>query len=92
MPDLLKPDAKSDVVRVKVARGRSIQHGSFVVTDKEKNTGRLIEKMYTAGQELDMSAAEAAELKSLGFIEDPDAEPPPLPQGARVGLVSSERR
>jgi hypothetical protein len=77
MADAPKPSDKSEIVKVTVAHGRTVHHDG---------------ESYGPGKEVELSKKVAADLMKLGFLSDPDAPSPPLPQGARVGLVASERR
>ena len=77
MADQAKAEPKPETVKVTVGAGRTVYHDG---------------EIYMAGQQFEPPKADAEMLMKHGFLENPNAEPAPLPQGARVGLVASERR
>ena len=82
-----------DTVKVKIAPGRSLVHGVTKSSGQGDQKRTWSEnKRLGPGDEIELPADDAAELMKAGYLVDPNAEPPPLPQGARVGMVSSERR
>lgn len=68
--------ADNETVKVNVAAGHVLRHGTGVMQGTADHPADYAEKTYKAGEQVELPAADARRLRALGVVTLPDIDAP----------------